>query len=247
MAAAPPPATPGCSTATTAGGAPPACISRASATWVASEDKFKRGYGYEVYTNRGTWTRGVDGADFGADFKNEITRPGEWQLYMEGYGETLAYHDNRMWLSKDLDPLGMPKIHVSMSYRDNERAMAQQMMDDAVEMMTAARLENVRGFNHPVTPGSVIHEMGTARMGRDPKTSGAERAQPGARGAQSVRDRRQLHGVLAHAKPFAHVHGADGACRQLRGGSAQEERDLTTRARMNMWVARSPATDLSTT
>jgi choline dehydrogenase-like flavoprotein len=135
------------------------------------EDKFKRGYGYEVYTSRGTWTRGVGGADFGAAFKNSITRPGEWQLFMEGYGETLPYRDNRLWLAKDTDPLGMPKIHVSMSYRDNERAMAQQMMDDAVEMMTAAKLENVRGFNNPVTPGSVIHEMGTARMGRDPKTS----------------------------------------------------------------------------
>ncbi len=136
-----------------------------------NEDKFKRGYGYEVYTWRDTWTRGVGSADFGAEFKNQITRPGQWQLFMEGYGETLPYHDNRMWLAKDLDPLGMPKIHVSMSYRDNERAMARQMMDDAVEMMTAAKLENVKGFNNPVTPGSVIHEMGTARMGRDPKTS----------------------------------------------------------------------------
>jgi glucoside 3-dehydrogenase (cytochrome c) catalytic subunit len=45
------------------------------------------------------------------------------------------------------------------------------MMEDAVEMLKAAKLEDVKGFNHPVTPGSVIHEMGTARMGRDPKTS----------------------------------------------------------------------------
>jgi choline dehydrogenase-like flavoprotein len=58
-----------------------------------------------------------------------------------------------------------------MEYRDNERAMAQQMMDDAVEMLRAAKLENIEGFNRKVTPGSVIHEMGTARMGRDPKTS----------------------------------------------------------------------------
>jgi choline dehydrogenase-like flavoprotein len=135
------------------------------------EDKFKRGYGYEVYTSRGSWTRGIDSAEFGADFKNEITRPGQWNLFMEGYGETLPYYDNHMSLAKELDPLGMPKIRLSMSYRDNERAMAQQMRDDAVEMMTAAKLENVSGFNNPVTPGSVIHEMGTARMGRDPKTS----------------------------------------------------------------------------
>jgi choline dehydrogenase-like flavoprotein len=135
------------------------------------EDKFKRGYGYEVYTSRGSWTRGIGSAEFGADFKNEITRPGQWNLFMEGYGETLAYHDNRMWLSEQRDSWGIPLIQMSMSYRDNERAMAQQMMDDAVEMMQAAKLENVKGFNNPVTPGSVIHEMGTARMGRDPKTS----------------------------------------------------------------------------
>jgi choline dehydrogenase-like flavoprotein len=136
------------------------------------EDKFTRGYGYEVYTSRGTWTRGIGSADFGADFKNEITRPGQWSLFMEGYGETLPYHDNRMWLSPDkVDAWGMPIIHMSMTYRDNEREMAKQMMVDAVEMMQAAKLENVSGFNNPVTPGSVIHEMGTARMGRDPRTS----------------------------------------------------------------------------
>ena len=136
------------------------------------EEKFKRGYGYEFYSGRGNWTRGVDSADFGADFKNEITRPGDWHVYTEGYGETLPYHDNRIWLSHDkLDRWGIPALNISMSYRDNEHAMAQQMMDDAVEMFKAAGLEDVKGFNHPVTPGSVIHEMGTARMGRDPKTS----------------------------------------------------------------------------
>ncbi len=145
--------------------------------------KFKRGYGYEVYTWRNTWTRGIGSQDFGADFKNEITRPGEWGLFMEGYGETLPYHDNRMWISPDdKDEFGMPKIHISMSYRENEKLMAQQMMDDAVEMMTAAKLEKVKGFNNPVTPGSVIHEMGTARMGRDPRTS-------------VLNSRNQVHGV----------------------------------------------------
>jgi len=138
----------------------------------AQEPKFKRGYGYEFYSGRSSWTRGIGGAAFGADFKNQITRPGEWSVFTEGYGETLPYHDNRIWLSHDkLDRWGLPQINMSMTYRDNERAMAQQMMDDAVEMFTAAKLENVKGFNNPVTPGSVIHEMGTARMGRDPRTS----------------------------------------------------------------------------
>jgi choline dehydrogenase-like flavoprotein len=136
------------------------------------EEKFIRGYGYEVYTGRDTWTRGIDSAEFGADFKNEITRPGQWNLYTEGYGETLPNHDNRMWLSNEKeDRWGIPGLSVSMEYGDNEREMAKQMMADVVEMMEAAGLENVQGFNRPVTPGSVIHEMGTARMGRDPKTS----------------------------------------------------------------------------
>jgi choline dehydrogenase-like flavoprotein len=138
----------------------------------AREDKFRRGYGYEVYSGRDNWTRGTDSADFGADFKNDITKPGEWSVFIEGYGETLPYYDNRIWLSHDkLDQWGIPLLNISMTYRDNERVMAQQMMDDAVEMLTAAKLENVKGFNKPVVPGSVIHEMGTARMGRDPKTS----------------------------------------------------------------------------
>jgi choline dehydrogenase-like flavoprotein len=136
------------------------------------EKAFVRGYGYEMYTGRDTWTRGVGSAEFGADFKNEITRPGDWSVYIEGYGETLAYRDNHIRLDHDnLDPWGMPSLHVSMSYRDNEKAMAKQMMDDAVEMMATAGVENLSGFNREVTPGSVIHEMGTARMGRDPKTS----------------------------------------------------------------------------
>jgi len=136
------------------------------------EEKFLRGYGYEVYTGRGNWTRGVDSPEFGADFKNEITLPGEWSLYTEGYGETLPYHDNRIWLTHDKpDQWGIPRLNISMSYRDNERAMAKQMKDDAVEILQAAGLENIQGFNREIVPGSVIHEMGTARMGRDPKTS----------------------------------------------------------------------------
>jgi choline dehydrogenase-like flavoprotein len=136
------------------------------------EEKFVRGYGYEVYSGRGNWTRGVGSADFGADFKNEITRPGQWNVFIEGYGETLPYHDNRVWLSHDkLDQWGIPRLNISMTYRDNERAMAQQMADDAAEMLAAAKLENVQSFNRSIVPGSVIHEMGTARMGRDPKTS----------------------------------------------------------------------------
>jgi choline dehydrogenase-like flavoprotein len=136
------------------------------------EKDFTRGYGYEVYTSRASWTRGLETPEFGAAFKDEITRPGKWQLYMEGYGETLPYRDNRMWLDHErLDPWGMPTISVAMSYRENELRMSEQMMADAVEMLKAAEVEDVAGFNRATIPGSVIHEMGAARMGRDSQTS----------------------------------------------------------------------------
>ena len=136
------------------------------------EKDFTRGYGYEVYSSRASWTRGLETPEFGAAFKNEIARPGKWQLYMEGYGETLSYRDNRTWLDHDrLDPWGMPTINVSMAYRENEHRMSEQMMLDAVEILKAADVEEIAGFNRETTPGSVIHEMGTARMGRDPLSS----------------------------------------------------------------------------
>jgi choline dehydrogenase-like flavoprotein len=136
------------------------------------EPRFHRGYGYEVYTSRGSWSRGLEGPEFGAAFKETITRPGPWGLYMEGYGECLPNPDNRLWLDPDgRDPWGMPLLNVAMEYGENERAMSAQMMADAVEMLEAAGLESVSGFNRETVPGSVIHEMGTARMGRDPRTS----------------------------------------------------------------------------
>jgi len=70
------------------------------------------------------------------------------------------------WIPSGWIPRGMPTINVSMTYRDNERRMSEQMMADAVEMLKAADVEDVAGFNRETIPGSVIHEMGTARMGR---------------------------------------------------------------------------------
>jgi len=136
------------------------------------EKSFIRGYGYEMYTGRASWARGIDGPEFGAAFKQEITRPGKWQVYMEGYGECLPNKDNRAWLDHELrDRWGMPMLHVAMEHGENELAMVAQMKADAVEILDAAGVKNINGFNRKIVPGSVIHEMGTARMGRDPQTS----------------------------------------------------------------------------
>ena len=93
-------------------------------------------------------------------------------MFIEGYGETLPYHDNRIWLSHDKpDQWGIPRLNISMSYRDNERAMAQQMAEDAAEMLKAAKLENVEGFNRPVVARQRDPRDGHGAHGRDAKTS----------------------------------------------------------------------------
>ncbi|HEY8148322.1 MAG TPA: GMC family oxidoreductase, partial [Vicinamibacteria bacterium] len=95
-----------------------------------------------------------------------------WYAYMEGYCETLPRYENTVSLSRDRrDRWGLPVLQVDMAYSDNERAMLKDVKETATEMLKAARCESVQGFEREPVPGEVIHEMGTARMGRDPKTS----------------------------------------------------------------------------
>jgi choline dehydrogenase-like flavoprotein len=91
---------------------------------------------------------------------------------MEGYCETLPRHENRVSLDKTrTDRWGLPMLKVDMTYSDNERAMLQDVKRAATEMLEATGCEGIQGFVREGVPGEVIHEMGTARMGRDPKTS----------------------------------------------------------------------------
>jgi len=139
---------------------------------VGEDRPFTRGYAFEVYTGRSGWRRGNDGPGIGADLKNALTRPGDWYAYMEGYCETLPRYENTVTLSRDKrDRWGLPLLQIDMSYSDNERAMLKDVQETATEMLKAARCESVQGFQKEPVPGEVIHEMGTARMGRDPKTS----------------------------------------------------------------------------
>jgi choline dehydrogenase-like flavoprotein len=109
---------------------------------------------------------------FGADFKNELTQPGEWTMGLGGFGETLPYNDNRMWLDKSTrDKWGLPVVVFDAEIRDNEKKMRLDMANDAKEMLEAAGLKDVKTYDKGSFPGMAIHEMGTARMGRDPKTS----------------------------------------------------------------------------
>jgi choline dehydrogenase-like flavoprotein len=133
---------------------------------------FARGYAFEVYTGRGGWRRGNDAPGIGAGLKTSLTAPGDWFAYMEGYCETLPRYENTVSLSGDRrDRWGLPLLRIDMAYSDNERTMLKDVKETATEMLKAARCESVQGFEREPVPGEVIHEMGTARMGRDPKTS----------------------------------------------------------------------------
>jgi choline dehydrogenase-like flavoprotein len=91
---------------------------------------------------------------------------------MGGWGETLPYFDNRISLdSSKKDKWGLPLVHIDFEYHDNEIAMRKDMRSSAEEMLEKAGFKNIAGFNYEKPGGSAVHEMGTARMGRDPKTS----------------------------------------------------------------------------
>jgi choline dehydrogenase-like flavoprotein len=137
-----------------------------------NDQEYLRGFSFENYTSRSNWTRGFYGPGVGADWKESLTKPGNWTAYFEAYGETLAEYKNKVTLSEDQkDQWGLPVLDIDMTFGENERKMRKDMLASAIEMLEACDVKNVNGFDNGAIPGSVIHEMGTARMGNDPKTS----------------------------------------------------------------------------
>ncbi len=130
---------------------------------------YLRGFGYQGRASRG---RGEGSEGFGADFKEKLTRPGEWIMGLGGFGECLPYEDNQVTLDRQkTDKWGLPTMVFNAGFKENEAKMQKDMMNDAAEMLEAAGLKNIKPYNLHSAPGAAIHEMGTARMGRDPKTS----------------------------------------------------------------------------
>ncbi|WP_133272325.1 GMC oxidoreductase [Hymenobacter radiodurans] len=131
-----------------------------------------RGFGYQGGAGREGWSREIAEMNIGGDFKDALTEPGKWTMGLTGFGETLPYHDNRTYLDKTKkDKWGLPVLAIDATIRENEQKMRIDMMQDAKEMLEKAGLKNVNTYNNGYTLGGGIHEMGTARMGRDPKTS----------------------------------------------------------------------------
>jgi choline dehydrogenase-like flavoprotein len=133
---------------------------------------YVRGFGYQGGGSRAGWNQGTGEKAFGADMKESLTKPGPWRMGLSGFGECLPYHENRMYLHKtEKDKWGLPIAVFDAEFKENEAKMRIDMQNDAAEMLEKAGMKNVRSYDNKSYPGMAIHEMGTARMGRDPKTS----------------------------------------------------------------------------
>jgi len=131
-----------------------------------------RGFGYQGGASREGWNRSVAELSIGGDYKDALAEPGGWSMGIGGFGEMLPYHENKMTLDKSKkDAWGLPVIAFDAEWKENERKMRVDMMNDAVEMLETAGVKNVTGHDGDGTIGRGIHEMGTARMGNDAKTS----------------------------------------------------------------------------
>ncbi len=133
---------------------------------------FIRGYGMQGGANRQGWGYGNRKLGLGAEFKDELMKPGPWEMNLNAFGECLPYEENKVELNNNVtDKWGLPTLHISCEFKENEFAMRKDMAATQVEMLEAAGGKNIRTTDTDAVPGYGIHEMGTARMGRDAKTS----------------------------------------------------------------------------
>ena len=129
---------------------------------------FLRGYHYGASAHRGMHpAEGI-----GAGLKESMTEPGGWEMSLYAFGECLPYADNRITLNHDKkDKWGRPLIAVDCEFKENEKIMHKDMASTAKELLEAAGFKDVHVSASISFPGNANHEMGIARMGRDPKTS----------------------------------------------------------------------------
>jgi choline dehydrogenase-like flavoprotein len=131
-----------------------------------------RGFGYQGGASRNGWESQVAEMSFGKDLKEIMGEPGKWKIGATAFGEMLPYHENRISLDPDKkDKWGLPVLNFDVEIKENEKKMREDMKNDMKEMLEIAGAKNVNVFESDYAPGMGIHEMGTARMGRDPKSS----------------------------------------------------------------------------
>ncbi|MGC6431534.1 MAG: GMC oxidoreductase [Jejuia sp.] len=134
-------------------------------------EKFLRGYGLQGKGGRENWQNKAT-VGFGADLKTQLSTPGKWKILLGGRGESLPNYENNVSLDyQNRDQWGMPIVKVDFKYGSNELAIMEHMTESSEEMLKKAGFTNVGSYRKSPDPGSAVHEMGTARMGHDPKTS----------------------------------------------------------------------------
>ncbi len=133
---------------------------------------YLRGFGYQGSASRQGWNRNIAELNIGVELKEALSEPGQWTIGMTAFGETLPYHENRIYLTDEVkDKWGLPVLAMDCEIKENEKKMREDMKNDGAEMFNAAGVKNVEATDGDYGFGMGIHEMGTARMGRDPKTS----------------------------------------------------------------------------
>jgi len=139
----------------------------------SQEEKYFRGFGFQGGAERKGWKDKIGEKGFGADFKEGFNKPGPWTFNIAGFGEMLPDFNNHVSLHKTkVDQWGIPELHIDCAYGENDWTMRREIVDVSVQMLKDLGLKNVKGFlDEDANPGIGIHEMGTARMGRDPNTS----------------------------------------------------------------------------
>jgi len=134
--------------------------------------EYLRGFGYQGSASRDGWSRAVAELGIGGEFKDMASTPGAWRMGATAFGEMLPNHANKISLDPNKkDKWGLPVLKIDCATGENERLMRVDMANDMAETLTAAGIKDVKTYDEPCFPGMGIHEMGTARMGRDPKTS----------------------------------------------------------------------------
>lgn len=134
--------------------------------------QYLRGFGYQGGASRDGWSRAVAELGVGGAFKDRMAQPGDWSIGATAFGEMLPDHGNKVSLDDTKkDKWGLPVLKIDCGMGENERLMRKDMTADMAEMLEASGVKDVHTFENEYFPGMGIHEMGTARMGRDPKTS----------------------------------------------------------------------------
>ncbi|AWX44712.1 Gluconate 2-dehydrogenase (acceptor) [Flagellimonas maritima] len=133
---------------------------------------FTRGYGYQGGAGRGDYEDAAAELSHGKAFKDAILKPGGWTMNMLAFGEILPYHDNKMTLDYDkVDQWGLPTVTFDAEIKENELNMRKDMQEQAATMLEKSGVRDIEIYDDEYALGLGIHEMGTARMGKNPKTS----------------------------------------------------------------------------